>query len=100
MKQAQAMQKRMAELQEKMAATEFTGASGGGMVNVTINGKGEFTKLKIDPSMVNKDEVDILEDLIIAAFNDAKKKADSSSEGEMSGVLNGMGLPAGFKMPF
>lgn len=100
MKQAQMMQKKFAEMQEKLALTEFTGTSGGGMVSVTINGKGELNKIKIDPSLVTKDEVEVLEDLIVAAFNDAKKKADNSSEGEMSGMLGGMNLPPGFKMPF
>jgi DNA-binding YbaB/EbfC family protein len=98
MKQAQSMQKKMAELEEKMASTEFTGTSGGGMVTVTVTGKGLMTSIKIDPSLIEKDDIEILEDLIKAAFNDAKKKVDASSEGEMSGALGGMNLP--FKMPF
>jgi DNA-binding YbaB/EbfC family protein len=100
MKQAQMMQKKVAEMQEKMAITEYKGSSGGGMVNVTINGKSEIVSLKIDPSIVNVDEVEMIEDLIIAAFNEAKKKSDAESEGSMSGMLGGMGLPPGFKMPF
>jgi hypothetical protein len=100
MKQAQAMQKKMIEHHEKKASQEYTGSSGGGMVNFTMNGKGEALKLKIDPSIVDKNEVDVLEDLILAAFNDAKKKMDSSSEDEMSGMLGGLGLPPGFKLPF
>ena len=98
MKQAQAMQKKMAEMEEKLANTEFTGSSGGGLVEVKISGKGRINSIKIDPSLVNKDEVDILEDLLKAAFNDAKKKSEDSSEGEMSGMMGGLGLP--FKMPF
>jgi DNA-binding YbaB/EbfC family protein len=90
----------MAEVQEKIALTEYNGVSGGGLVNVTINGKSEMVKLKIDPSLATPDDVEILEDLIVAAFNDAKKKVDSETEGSMSGMLGGMGLPAGFKMPF
>lgn len=100
MKQAQAMQKKMVEMQEKLAATEFTGSSGGGAVEITISGKGAMLKLRIDPALVDKDEVEVLEDLIIAAFNDAKKKADSSSEDQLSGAMGGLSLPPGFKMPF
>jgi DNA-binding YbaB/EbfC family protein len=100
MKQAQMMQKKMAEMQEKMASIEYAGTSGGGLVSVTVNGRAEMIKLKIDPSLMVADDVEILEDLIVAAFNDAKKKSDSASDGEMSGMLGGMGLPPGFKMPF
>lgn len=74
MKQAQAMQKRMEEMQEKLAQEEVEGVSGGGMVKVTLNGKFEMKKLELDGSLLNIDEKDILEDLIIAAYNDAKTK--------------------------
>lgn len=74
MKQAQAMQKRMEEMQEKLAQEEVEGVSGGGMVKVTLNGKFEMKKLELDGSLLNIDEKDILEDLIIAAYNDAKNK--------------------------
>lgn len=100
MKQAQQMQKKMEALQAQLAEKEFNGASGGGMINVTINGKGELKKLKIDPSLVNVDDVEMLEDLIVAAFNNAKKEADTASSDAMSGALGGLGLPPGFKMPF
>jgi DNA-binding YbaB/EbfC family protein len=100
MKQAQAMQKKMADMQEQMAQKEYIGASGGGMVNVTLNGKGEMTKLTIDKSLINPEDVEMIEDLVIAAFNDTKKKLDAESEGAMSGMLGGMGLPPGFKLPF
>jgi DNA-binding YbaB/EbfC family protein len=100
MKQAQAMQKKMADAQEKVASSEFSGTSGGGMVSITISGKGEVRKIKIDPSLANKEEIEILEDLIIAAFGDAKKKADSSTEDVFSGAMGGFSLPPGFKMPF
>ncbi|MFN7038144.1 MAG: YbaB/EbfC family nucleoid-associated protein [Alphaproteobacteria bacterium] len=100
MKQAQAMQKKMAEMQEKMASIEFTGSAGGGLVTVAINGKKELLRVKIDPSIVVKDDVEMLEDLIVAAFNDAIKKADDASEGEASSMLGGLGLPPGFKFPF
>lgn len=100
MKQAQAMQKKMAEMQEKLANTEFVGAAGGGSVEITISGKADLLKVKIAPELVDKDEVEVLEDLIVAAFNDAKKKADSSSESDLSGAMGGLSLPPGFKMPF
>jgi len=100
MKQAQAMQKKMAEVQDKIAQTEYSGTSGGGMVSVSLNGKNEMTKLSIDKSLANPDEIEVIEDLVIAAFNDAKKKLDSESEGAMSGMLGGMSLPPGFKLPF
>lgn len=100
MKQMQAMQEKFAKMQEQLAHTEFQGNSGGGLVNVTMNGKGELLKIKIDPSLANKDEVEILEDLILTAIRDAKKKVDESSEGGMSGMLGGLNLPPGFKLPF
>lgn len=99
MKQAQAMQKKMLEIQDKLKSAEFMGTSGGGLINVTINGKGEMIKIKIDPSLLkDSSETEMLEDLIVAGFNDAKKKADSNSEGEMSGLLNKLGLPTDFKL--
>jgi DNA-binding YbaB/EbfC family protein len=100
MKQAQQMQKKMEAMQAKLAETEFNGTSGGGMINVTINGKGELRKLKIDASLVDPTDVEMLEDLIVAGFNNAKKEADTASSEAMSGAMGGMGLPAGFKMPF
>lgn len=100
MKQAQAMQKKMADMQEQLTNQEFTGSSGGGLLLITVNGKGDLAKIKIDPTLVEKDDVEVLEDLIVAAYKDAKKKADESSESTMSGMMGGMGLPAGFKLPF
>ncbi|AIL65699.1 YbaB/EbfC family DNA-binding protein [Rickettsiales bacterium Ac37b] len=100
MKQMQAMQEKFAKMQEQLASTEFEGQAGGGLVQVIINGKGELLKIKIDPSLGNKDEIEILEDLIVTAFKEAKKKLDESSEGSMSGMLGGLNLPPGFKLPF
>jgi len=100
MKQAQAMQQKMMEAQEKMANAEFVGKSGGGSVEITINGKGDLNKVKIDPELANKDEVEIIEDLVVAAFHDAKQKLDEESQNSMSGMMGGMKLPPGFKMPF
>lgn len=100
MKQAQEMQQKMSEMQEKLANTEYEGSSGGGMVTVTITGKGTLVKLKVDPSIVDKEDVEMMEDLIVAAFNDAKKKADDSAEDAMSSMTGGLNLPPGFKLPF
>ena len=80
MKQAQAMQKRMEEMQEKLAQEEVEGISGGGMVKVVLNGKFEMKKLELDGSLINIDEKDVLEDLIIAAYNDAKNKVDEKMQ--------------------
>lgn len=100
MKQAQAMQKKVADAQEKLAATEYEGVSGGGLIKVLINGSGDLKKLKIDPSLIDPSDPEVLEDLIIAAFNNAKKDADEAASGAMSGAVGGMGLPPGFKLPF
>ena len=78
MKQAQQMQERMAEMQAKLEAVEVTGAAGGGMVQVTLNGKGEMRSIKIDKSVVDPNETEVLEDLILAAFNDAKAQVDGA----------------------
>ena len=77
MKQAQQMQERMAELQARLDQVEVAGQSGGGMVQVTLTGKGELRKLKIDKSLVDPAETEVLEDLIVAAFNDAKARVES-----------------------
>ena len=100
MKQAQQMQAKMAEMQEKMAETEVTGGAGDGMVSVTMNGKFDLKTIKIDPSLVDPAEVEMLEDLILAAFNDAKVKVETATQEEMSKLTGGLSLPPGFKMPF
>ena len=99
MKQAQAMQKKMEEMQEKLSKEEITGQSGGGMVKITMNGKFEMKKVEIDPALVNAEETDILEDLITAAYNDAKNKIDANMQNNMSGLTGGMNL-GGLKLPF
>ncbi|HLD77366.1 MAG TPA: YbaB/EbfC family nucleoid-associated protein [Rickettsiales bacterium] len=96
MKQAQEMQKKMQKMQEELAETEYEGVSGGGMVKAIITGAGIAKKIEIDNSLINKDEKDILEDLLIAAFNDAKKKADDGSENMMKSVTGNLPLPKGF----
>jgi nucleoid-associated protein EbfC len=100
MKQAQQMQSRMAELQATLESAEISGSSGGGLIQVTVNGKGNLRRLKIDPSLVNPAEVEVLEDLIVAAFNDAKSKAEAHMAQEMSKLTGGLELPAGLKLPF
>ena len=100
LKQAQAMQARMAELQAQLEQVEMTGAAGGGMVSVTVNGKGEARQVKIDPSLADPDEIEVLEDLIVAAFNDAKAKVEAHVSQEMSKLTGGLNLPGGMKLPF
>ncbi len=100
MKQAQQMQAKMAEMQERLATIEVTGASGGGLVQATLTGKGELRRIKIDPSLVDPKEVEVLEDLVVAAVNDARAKADASSAEEMKKLTGGLNLPAGMKLPF
>jgi len=100
MKQAQQMQAKMAELQEQLAAAEMTGLAGGGMVQVTMNGKGELRAVKIDPSLAVPDDVEVLEDLVVAAANDAKAKVEAYVAEEMQQLTGGLSLPPGMKLPF
>ena len=102
MKQAQQMQARMQEMQAKLEATEVEGASGGGMIKVTLTGKGDLRRVSIDPSMM--DDREVLEDLIVAAHADAKQKVEAVMAEEMQKATGGLnlpgGLPGGFKLPF
>lgn len=100
LKQAQTMQKKMQEAQEQMANTRYTGKAGGGLVEIIATGKSEIEKVSIDASLLKEEEKEMLEDLIKVAFNDAKQKCNEDSQNSMSGALNGMSLPPGFKMPF
>ena len=100
MKQAQAMQEKMAEMQKELEIFEVTGNAGGGMVELTLNGKGDMKKLKIDRSLAVPDEIEVLEDLIVAAFNDARQKVSAHAETEMQKLTGGLNLPGGFKLPF
>ena len=100
MKQAQAMQSRMAEMQAELDRMEMTGQAGGGMVKVTLNGKGEMRALKIDPKLADPAEIEVLEDLIIAAAKDAKTKVEERVAAEMSKLTGGLPLPPGMKLPF
>jgi nucleoid-associated protein EbfC len=100
LKQAQEMQSRMSEMQEKLAESEVTGQAGAGMVEITVNGKGEMKRVKIDKALVVPDEVEVLEDLVLAAFNDAKARLDAHVAEEMQKLTGGLKLPPGFKLPF
>jgi hypothetical protein len=95
LKQAQQMQAKMAEVQRQLESLEIRGNSGGGLVEVVLSGKGDLISIKIDPSIVDPKEADVLEDLITAAFNDAKKKVEEVSNAAMSKATGGMGLPPG-----
>ncbi len=100
MKQAQEMQAKMAEMQQKLAEAEVSGASGGGMVQVTMNGKGELRGIKIDPKIVDPGDVEVLEDLIVAAAADAKAKVEAHVAEKMKELTGGINLPPGFQLPF
>jgi len=97
MKQAQAMQRKMQETQEKLAATEVSGTSGNGMVSITLNGKSEMKKITIDKSVA--DDVELLEDLIMVAYNDAHQKVEEITEAGMKEATGGVNL-GGLKLPF
>ncbi len=100
MKQAQEMQSKMAEMQENLGNVEVRGQSAAGMCEVVLNGKGEAKQVKIDPSLVNPEDAEVLEDLILAAFNDAKAKVEAQMKDKMSELTGGIPLPEGFKLPF
>lgn len=100
MKQAQQMQAKMAEMQEKLVEMEVEGVAAAGMIRVTMNGKGQMRGIKIDPSLVDRDEVEVLEDLILAATNDAKAKVETKVAEEMQALTGGLQLPPGMQLPF
>jgi nucleoid-associated protein EbfC len=100
MKQAQEMQAKMAEIQAQLEEVEMIGAAGGGMIQLTLNGKGDLKKIKIDKTLLDPQEVEVLEDLVIAAFNDARAKVSAHAEQEMQKLTGGLQLPGGMKLPF
>lgn len=100
MKQAQQMQARMEEMQKKLAELEVEGQAGGGLVRVTLNGKQEMKAVKIDPSLADPKEVEVLEDLIVAASNDARAKVEAETAKQMQSLTGGLNLPPGMKLPF
>jgi nucleoid-associated protein EbfC len=98
MKQAQELQGRMADLQAEMERAQVEGRSGGGLVVVTLNGKGELTGVKIDPSLLKADEAEIVEDLVVAAHADAKAKVELLLQEKMQSLTGGLPLPPGMKL--
>jgi len=98
MKQAQELQGRMADLQAEMERAQVEGRSGGGLVVVTLNGKGEMTGVKIDPSLLKPDETEIVEDLVVAAHADAKAKVELLLQEKMQSLTGGLPLPPGMKL--
>jgi DNA-binding YbaB/EbfC family protein len=100
MKQAQELQGRMQEFQEKLGDLTVEGSSGGGLVTVTLSGKGDLRGLKIDPSLFRDDDVEVLEDLVIAAHADAKAKVEAETTSKMQEMTAGLPLPPGMKFPF
>ena len=100
MQQAQKMQAKMEELQASFDAAEIIGVSGGGMVEVILTGKGMAKRVRIDPSLVIPDDVEILEDLITAAVNDARNRIEEKMKEEMSKITGGLELPPGVNLPF
>jgi len=100
MQQAAEMQKKLKEAQENLANVEVEGTSGGGLVKVTINGRNEIKKVDIDQSLIKPEDKEILEDLIVAAINEGRKKVEETAAEQMKNVTGGMNLPPGFKLPF
>ena len=100
MKQAQEMQSKMTEMQDKLAEMEVTGSSGAGMIEVTLTGKSDVRKIKIDPSLIDPSDPEVLEDLIVAAINDAKTKVEARVNAKMSEMTGGLQQQPGFKLPF
>ena len=98
MTQASEIPGRMQKLQEDLAALEVEGQAGAGMVKVTINGRMDARRLKIDPSLLKPEEAEILEDLIIAAFQDAKGKAEAAVQAKMQEITGGLPIPPGLKL--
>lgn len=98
MKKVGEMQARLKEVQDELARAEVEGQSGGGLVKITLDGKGEVKRIRIDPSLMKADETEILEDLIVAAASDARAKADAAMQAKMADVTGGLPLPPGLKL--
>jgi hypothetical protein len=98
MKQVKDMQDRMQRLQEELGALEVEGAAGGGLVSVTLTGKGDLKRVRIDPSLLKPEDAEIVEDLIVAAASDAKTKVEARLQEKMSEVTGGLPLPPGMKL--
>jgi hypothetical protein len=95
MKQAQKVQQQMMKMQEELAAREVSAQAGGGMVEATVNGRGELQRLRLEPEVVDPDDVDMLADLVVAAVGEAQRRAQEMMQEEMGKLTGGMGLPPG-----
>jgi len=100
MKQASQMQAKMQEMQAKLESLEIEGTAGAGMVTLALNGKGELKRLKIDPKLADPAEIEMLEDLLVAAHADARRRLEATTSEEMQKVTGGLNLPPGMKLPF
>jgi DNA-binding YbaB/EbfC family protein len=100
MKKAQEMQAKLADAQDELSRLEVEGQSGGGLVKITLTGKGEMKSIHLDPSLLTPDDREMAEDLILAAFADAKGKADRAAAERMQALTAGLPLPPGMKLPF
>ncbi len=100
MSKAKEMQEKMQAMQEELANLEVSGSAGGGLVTVTLNGKGMMTNLAIDPSLLKEEETDIVEDLVLAAHNDAKTKVEEETARKTQELTAGLPIPPGMKLPF
>jgi DNA-binding YbaB/EbfC family protein len=100
LKAAQNVQAELQKAQAKLDEIEVEGSSGGGMVKVRATAKGRILSMHIDPSLIVPSDKDMLEDLVVAAFNDAREKADAASNAEMQKMQSSLPLPPGFKLPF
>ncbi|MGV1873327.1 YbaB/EbfC family nucleoid-associated protein [Agrobacterium rosae] len=94
------MQAKMEKMQEEISALEVEGTSGGGLVTVKMSGKGSLLGVKIDPSLLKEDEIEILEDLLVAAHNDAKQRAEAVTAEKTRDLTAGLPIPPGMKLPF
>jgi hypothetical protein len=95
MKQAAQLQSKMQAMQDELGQIEVEGSSGGGLVNVRISGKMEVKAVRVDPSLIKAEEREVLEDLLVTAFNDAKRKAETAMQEKMQSLAGGLGLPPG-----
>ncbi len=100
MKQASQMQAKMEEMQSKLEALEIDGSAGAGMVTVTLSGKGDLRRIKLDPKLADPAEMEMMEDLIIAAHAEARRHLEARTQSEMQSVTGGLNLPPGMKLPF
>jgi DNA-binding YbaB/EbfC family protein len=100
MQQAKEMQQKFADAQERVAALEGDGEAGAGMVRATVTGSGELKRLSVDPALLTPQDRETLEDLVIAAVNAARARAQEAAQAEMAKITEGMPLPPGMKLPF